>query len=274
MAVKIKSMKSGGVHETYDIQNNAPDVTEGNFVIDGVVVHNSILLNGVKNFEDLMLLSAMGHPGPMQSIPEAMNNRDDKSQSWQEEMNEEFLKVLKPTYGVIVYQEQLQALWQKVAGFTSPEAQEARKAVAKKWTHKLKDIEKKWLEGASKLIGLEKAKESWLKMTTFGRYAFNKCLHKDTLLKCEDTQIELTIEQWYESGKKPVLKSFDGTDVFLDQCVAIHDNGDLEVYEVEFDDGTIEKVTANHRFYCEDGKYHTVQEIFDQGLEIKRVGAD
>tara|TARA_R110000751_G_scaffold23590_3_gene65160 strand:+ start:3085 stop:5733 length:2649 start_codon:yes stop_codon:yes gene_type:complete len=133
-----------------------------------------ILGNGVKNFHDLMLLNAMGHPGPMASIPEAMKNRDDKKGAWKNQLHGDILPILESTYGVIVYQEQLQAIWQKVAGFTAPEAQEARKAVAKKWVHKLKPIQQKWMEGASKKIGVNAAEEWWEKMETFGRYAFNK----------------------------------------------------------------------------------------------------
>lgn len=134
----------------------------------------SILANGVRNFEDLMLFNAMGHPGPMASIPEAVANRDGNGGDWKTKLQKDIYGVLKDTYGVIVYQEQLQAIWQIVAGFTAPEAQEARKAVAKKWTHKLKPIREKWLKGASRVLGANEAAEWWTKMETFGRYAFNR----------------------------------------------------------------------------------------------------
>ncbi|MDB4490181.1 hypothetical protein N9045_01555 [bacterium] len=164
-----------------DILMNDPHVlklaneqkTDGIFQFDTDLA-KSILSNGVKNFEDLMLFNAMGHPGPMASIPEAVANRDDTTGSWRKKLNPEILDVLKDTYGVIVYQEQLQAIWQRVAGFTAPEAQEARKAVAKKWTHKLKPIQVKWVQGAARLLGESQAEEWWTKMETFGRYAFNR----------------------------------------------------------------------------------------------------
>jgi DNA polymerase III alpha subunit len=147
--------------------------TDGIFQFDTDLA-KSILANGVRNFEDLMLFNAMGHPGPMASIPEAVANRDDQVGSWRKKLHPDILDVLKDTYGVIVYQEQLQAIWQRVAGFTAPEAQEARKAVAKKWTHKLKPIQNKWIEGASRSLGEAAAEEWWTKMETFGRYAFNR----------------------------------------------------------------------------------------------------
>lgn len=68
MPVRIKSIRAISPAETYDIENRAPDASEGNFLIRGLVVHNSILGHGVKSFDDLMLLSAMGHPGPMQCV--------------------------------------------------------------------------------------------------------------------------------------------------------------------------------------------------------------
>ena len=129
----------------------------------------SILSHGVRHFNDLMLLNAMGHPGPMASIPDAVANRDDVHNRWKLRLHPEILAVLEDTYGVIVYQEQLQALWQRLAGFTAPEAQEARKAVAKKWTHKLKPIRQKWLDGASNILGKQEAEDWWTKMETFGR---------------------------------------------------------------------------------------------------------
>lgn len=147
--------------------------TDGIFQFDTDLARKT-LENGVRSFEDLMLLSAMGHPGPLQSIPEVIANRDSANAVWKQRMHPAFLEILEPTYGKIVYQEQLTALWQSIANFTGPEAQESRKAIAKKWTHKLKDIEKKWIDGASLKIGVEEAKKSFDEQVSFGRYAFNK----------------------------------------------------------------------------------------------------
>lgn len=147
--------------------------TDGVFQFDTDLA-KSILANGVRNFEDLMLFNAMGHPGPMASIPEAVENREDSSKSWKKKLHPDILTVLEDTYGVIVYQEQLQAIWQIVGGFTAPQAQEARKAVAKKWVHKLKPIREQWIVGASRVLGIKEAEMWWTKMETFGRYAFNR----------------------------------------------------------------------------------------------------
>jgi intein/homing endonuclease len=65
--LKIKSVNKREVVATYDIWNKADDCYQGqgNFLIKNIVVHNSILANGVKRFEDLLFYNAAGHPGPM-----------------------------------------------------------------------------------------------------------------------------------------------------------------------------------------------------------------
>ena len=233
-----------------------------------------ILGNQVRHFNDLMIINAMGHPGPMQSIPDYIERRDDSEETWRKLEDERITALLSDTCNTLVFQEQLQALWQNLAGFTSPEAQEARKAVAKKWKEKLRPIEKKWIDGASKTLGKETAIAWWDKMVTFGRYAFNKCLDKDTQLMDRTTGVVKSVGEWYEQGKPASLSSVSHSgDIITDQCVGIHDTGAQEVFEVEFDNGQIEKVTAAHRFLCTDGHYHTVSDIYEQGLDVVDAGS-
>ncbi len=132
-----------------------------------------ILSNGVRSFWDLLIFNAMGHPGPMQMIPDYVERRDDES--WKEHEHELVKKILHDTCGVIVFQEQLAQLWQVIAGFTGPEAQDARKAVAKKWKDKLKPVRQKWIDGAKSRMGESEAIRWWDDiMAPFGRYAFNR----------------------------------------------------------------------------------------------------
>lgn len=230
-----------------------------------------ILANGVRNFGDLMLFNAMGHPGPMQSIPEAVANRDDPSESWKDNLREIspiLLEELEDTYGVLCFQEQLASTWQRLGGFSATEAQAARKAVAKKWTHKLKQIEQKWMDGASRTIGEENATHLWKSMVTFGRYAFNRCLGKDTLLEDVNSGVVKSVEEWKVCGELPSLYSFDGQQMVVDECIDIHENGDMDIYEIEFDNGMKESVTMDHKLLCADGEYHEVREIIDKGLDV------
>lgn len=242
--VEIESIEEVGEFDTFDITNYRDDVYngEGNFLIDGTVVHNS--------------------------IPDYVKNRDDKSNNWTKGEHNDIIEILKPTSGVIVFQEQLTSIWQRIAGFTGPESQDARKAVAKKWKDKLKPVREHWIIGASKKIGESKAHEYWDKMETFGRYAFNACLCKDTIVTDLETNDSLTIEQWYTSNRPLLLMSDCDGEIRRNRCETIHYNGEQEVFLIEFEDGTTEQTTLEHQFKCEDGQYYTVEEICQRGLEV------
>jgi len=137
-------------------------------------VQREVLSNGVRSYADLQAFNALGHPGPLQCIPLYVKRRDDDEQSWRKEEHPEIAKELADTFGIIVYQEQLTNIWRKFAGFTSPEAEWARKAVAKKKTSHFRQIRRKWLRGATKSLGKEWAEKMWERMATFARYAFNR----------------------------------------------------------------------------------------------------
>lgn len=128
---------------------------------------------GVKSFNDLVVYTSLGRPGPLPMIDTYIARRDGK-ESWEKDEHPIIVEKLKSTFGVIVFQEQLASIWQSIGGFTVPESEKARKAVAKKVIEDFKPFEKKWLAGASSTLGETKAKEWWERMATFGRYAFNK----------------------------------------------------------------------------------------------------
>ncbi len=239
---------------------------------------------GVHDPHILALLNACGHPGPMSMIPKALANRDDLTQSWKEDLRRIhpiMEEVLSPTLGIIVFQEQLTALWQRLGGFSATEAQNARKSIAKKRVHEVQKIREKWIIGASKTLGAEIATSYFDDvMAPFGRYAFNKCLWSHTNIKCVVTGIEKTIEEWYESKFFPCLYSLDKDDndlfnqPFIDNCIDIHFNGEQEVFEIEFENGCVERVTLGHMFLCDDGEYHEVREIIEKGLDITEINVN
>lgn len=133
---------------------------------------------GVNDPHILTLLNACGHPGPMAMIPKALENRDDVTESWKVDLRNIhpiMEEILSPTLGIIVFQEQLTALWQRLGGFSATEAQSARKDIAKKRVDKVKKIRERWIVGASKTIGSDIAIKYFDEvMEPFGRYAFNR----------------------------------------------------------------------------------------------------
>ncbi|MEM3000668.1 MAG: hypothetical protein QXP41_00550 [Candidatus Nitrosocaldus sp.] len=146
--------------------------TETVFQFETELAKSIIAKGGVKSFNDLVIYCSLGRPGPLPMIESYVRRRDGE-EKWDHE-HPKIIEKLKDTFGIIVFQEQLASIWQSIGGFTVPEAEAARKAVAKKRVEEFAPVKDKWLRGATKVLGEEAAMEWWHKMATFGRYAFNK----------------------------------------------------------------------------------------------------
>jgi len=147
--------------------------TDSVFQIESAIQKGIIRDGKVKSFWDLVVYNAMGRPGPIDMIPEYIKRRDDTEKNWMKGVDPRITEILGETFNVIVYQEQLQAMWIALAGFTVPEAESARKIIAKKWVDKLAQVETQWKRGAGDSIGAIEADKWWDLMQSFGRYAFN-----------------------------------------------------------------------------------------------------
>lgn len=85
-----------------------------------------------------------------------------------------FDELIPETYGVMVYQEQLQRVYQQLTGCSGPEAEEFRTLAAKKKLQKLQKLYTPFIERASAKIGEESAKAAWEFFITWAKYGFNK----------------------------------------------------------------------------------------------------
>ncbi len=83
-------------------------------------------------------------------------------------------KLFPETYGVMVYQEQLQQAFQQVGKTTGIEANNFRIHVSKKMPFEMMEDKKIFLKGALETVGAEAAEQLWQSMETFGAYGFNK----------------------------------------------------------------------------------------------------
>ncbi len=83
-------------------------------------------------------------------------------------------KLFPETYGVMVYQEQLQQAFQQVGKTTGIEANNFRIHVSKKMPFEMMEDKKIFMKGALETVGAEAAEQLWQSMETFGAYGFNK----------------------------------------------------------------------------------------------------
>ncbi len=125
-------------------------------------------------FEDIIAMGALYRPGPMEWIPMYILGKHDPTTV--QYLDPSFEVILKETYGVAVYQEQILQIAQAFAGFTLGEADILRKAVGKKIPELLQEQKKKFIDGAVKKGCVTKfAEEVFEKVIEpFAGYGFNK----------------------------------------------------------------------------------------------------
>jgi DNA polymerase-3 subunit alpha len=133
------------------------------------------LLTGFKpdRFEDIIAIIALYRPGPMDLIPDFIKRKQGKVPITYE--TPELEPILKDTYGVIVYQEQVMAIANKVAGFSLGQADILRRAMGKKKPEEMEKLRAKFLDGAKQnKIADKKAEKLYELIQKFAGYGFNK----------------------------------------------------------------------------------------------------
>jgi DNA polymerase-3 subunit alpha len=128
-----------------------------------------------ESFKDVVALVALYRPGPLDSgmVGEFIKRRHGRVSIQYEVPSLE--GILKDTYGVIVYQEQVMRIASILASFSLEDADNLRRAMAKKDAVEMEKQKEKFLEGAKRnRIPIKKAEKIFEQMETFGRYGFNK----------------------------------------------------------------------------------------------------
>ena len=125
------------------------------------------------SFEDIVAVNALYRPGPMNNIGHFINRKHGKEKVQYPDPS--LKKILGPTYGVLVYQEQVMQTAQVLAGFSLGEADLLRRAMSKKNTDVIQKEREKFIQGAVKL-GRRKeiAEQVYDYIAQFANYGFNR----------------------------------------------------------------------------------------------------
>ncbi len=153
--------------------------TLGVFQLDGVQMRSLLRTLKPSEFEHISAVIALYRPGPMGEKSHTnyalRKNNLQVSEAIHPELAEPLSEILDPTYGLIVYQEQVMAVAQKVAGFSLAQADLLRRAMGKKDKKELDRSYKSFSEGMSAEGYSAPAIETlWKTLLPFADYAFNK----------------------------------------------------------------------------------------------------
>jgi DNA polymerase III subunit alpha len=124
-------------------------------------------------FDDIVALVALYRPGAMSYIPAyAKGKRNPESVTYPDER---LRSITEPTYGCVLYQEQLMEIAKRMAGFSPAEADDLRKAIGKKKRELMATMKAKFLEGMKASETATKvANDLWALMEAAADYSFNK----------------------------------------------------------------------------------------------------
>jgi DNA polymerase-3 subunit alpha len=147
--------------------------THGVFQLDGAGMRRMLTEMRPEAFGDVTAAVALYRPGPMVNIPAYIARKHGREQI--EYLHPKLEPILKDTYGVMIYQEQVMETARQLCGFSLSEADILRAAMGKKDKPKMAKLREKFLEGAAANgIDSHTADALFEGIAKFAEYAFNK----------------------------------------------------------------------------------------------------
>lgn len=159
---------------------------DGVFQLESAGIRSLLTRMKPRSLDDLIAVISLYRPGPMESIPRYLEGRADPSKV--RYAHPKLEACLKPTFGVIVYQEQVTQICRDIAGYSYGQADLVRRAMAKKKRAEMERQKQRFIYGETAEDGTviipgaiangvteACAGEIFAMMETFASYGFNKC---------------------------------------------------------------------------------------------------
>jgi DNA polymerase-3 subunit alpha len=157
--------------QTYELLSSGQ--TAGVFQLESEGMRDILTRMQPNRFEDLIALVALYRPGPMQWIDDFIKRK--KGETKVTYLMPQLKEILDETYGIILYQEQVMLIANKIANFSMGQADILRKAMGKKNAEEMEKQKEVFIRGAIENgITEKKAKRLFEMMEPFAQYGFNK----------------------------------------------------------------------------------------------------
>jgi len=241
------------VQETYKLLQRG--LARGVFQLESDGIRELLKRMKPDNIRDLIAIMALYRPGPLQGgMVDAYVNRKHgrEKPTYPHPVMEE---ILTETYGVMVYQEQIMRILNRLGGIELSKAYACIKAISKKKQEIIDERKAEFIKGSlERGVSQETSKEIFELITFFGGYGFNKCVVGDTTIINAHTGERTTVEALFNAPRDFHIhaKGDDGklrprrvTDVMA--------NGVKPVYRLRTAQGKEIVATGNHPFWTVDG---------------------
>ena len=159
--------------------------TAGVFQLESSGMRDALRKLKPDSFEDIIAMISLYRPGPMDNIPRYINCKHGVEQP--EYLHPMLEPILKETYGVIIYQEQVMQIARELAGYTLGGADLLRRAMGKKIKAEMDAQRETFIEGAvARGIPQKLATAIFEQVAKFASYGFNKATPPPT--RCSPTR--------------------------------------------------------------------------------------
>jgi DNA polymerase-3 subunit alpha len=234
------------------------------------------LILGIKpnSIEDLSAISAINRPGPLQAGLDKVYIANKLNNSPPKDLPANVAEILKASYWTLIYQEQIMKLFTDLAGFTSQEADDVRRAMGKKKMQVLEKYKEKFIEGAQSIGGLlsDYANQLWDDILGFADY----CLAGTTKIALPSVSSRSkAIQDIVKDQYSGFVLSHDQstTTPFVAQQVSQwHSKGVKPVYRYTLEDGSYVDCTEDHSFLLKKTlKMKPIDSIYHNKLELYSI---
>ncbi|MCE7985898.1 MAG: DNA polymerase III subunit alpha [Caldilinea sp. CFX5] len=206
-------------------------------------------------FEHIVATISLYRPGPLEYIPNYIRRLHGEEEI---EFKHDALKpILTETLGIIIYQEQIIQVLNRLAGYSPGEADLVRRAISKKKASDIEKHKKIFVEGCAKNnIPKDAAEAIYGDIEFFARYGFNKCLPGDVEVLNAATGRLVKVEDLYTGAARietTLACDIDALKLRPGAVSAVMNNGVKPVYRLTTTLGRTIEATDNHPFYTFDG---------------------
>ncbi len=235
--------------KTYDLLSLGE--TTGVFQLESGAMRTYIRELKPTCIEDVMAMVALYRPGPMDSIPQFIKAKHGEAEI--KYLDPRLEPVLRESYGVIVYQDQVLLIALELAGFSWGEVDKFRKAMSKKNREEMVKYREKFIQGCEKHgVKVKVAEDIFAFIEPFAGYGFNKCAHGSTELQLPDGS-RLALSAAYKQPPAEIMAMWPDGQIRPHKVARIVRTGHKALLEIRTASGKSIKVTPEHRLLTTEG---------------------